>query len=99
MKKQISCLVALTVVASMGVAHAATFTVTSTASSGPGSFSQAILDADASADPAPIIAFNIAGAGPHYIAPPVGGFPLLIKDNLLQPAGFVGEHQADHANQ
>ena len=28
------------------------------------------------------IAFDIPGAGPHYLQTPVGGFPLLIKDNV-----------------
>jgi hypothetical protein len=60
---------------------AATFTVTTTAPDGPGSFSQAIRDANASSDPVNTIAFNIQGAGPHYINPPPGGFPLLTKDN------------------
>jgi len=59
-------------------AHAGTYTVTTTASDGPGSFSQAIRDADA--DPGSTIAFNIAGAGPHYIVPPMNGFPLIIAD-------------------
>jgi len=28
------------------------------------------------------IAFNIPGAGPHYLETPAGGFPVLIKDNV-----------------
>ncbi|MHB8894823.1 MAG: beta strand repeat-containing protein [Candidatus Geothermincolia bacterium] len=50
-----------------GPARAATFTVTNTNDSGPGSLRQAILDANLSAGADDII-FNIAGAGPHTIA-------------------------------
>ena len=46
-----------------------TFTVTRTADSGAGSLRQAILDANARAGIADIIAFSIAGAGVHTIAP------------------------------
>jgi hypothetical protein len=47
-------------------ATAATFTVTSNHDSGPGSFRQALLDANSSPGPA-IIEFNIPGDGPHVI--------------------------------
>ncbi len=47
---------------------AATFTVTNTDDSGPGSLRQAILDANASGE-VDTIAFNIPGAGVHTIAP------------------------------
>jgi hypothetical protein len=57
--------------------------VTTTASSGAGSLTQAILDAAASADPINTIAFNIPGTGPFRIAPPVGGFPLVTKANTI----------------
>lgn len=46
--------------------HAATFTVTSTADSGPGTLRQAIADANAAAG-SDEIAFAIPGAGPHVI--------------------------------
>ncbi len=82
MKNSIIRLAAFALTGMFATAHAAIFTVTTTASDGPGSFSKAIRDADASPDLAPVIAFNIAGAGPHYIAPPVGGFPLIYKDNV-----------------
>lgn len=49
--------------------HAATFTVTTTADSGPGSLRQAILDANASVGVTDTIAFSIPGAGPHTIQP------------------------------
>ena len=82
MKKRIlQTTLALSIASLIGGARAANFTVTTTASDGPGSFSQAIRDADASAGAA-TINFNIAGAGPHYITPPAAGFPLVTKDNL-----------------
>lgn len=87
----------------IGTAQAATFTVTNTASDGPGSFSQALRDVAASADPANTIAFNIPGAGPHYINPPSGGFPLLIKDNTTidgytQPGSSVNTNPITQTN-
>src|SRR6185369_5159213 len=50
------------------LAAAATFTVTNTNDSGAGSLRQAILDANATAG-FDTVAFNIAGTGPHTIAP------------------------------
>ena len=47
---------------------AATFTVTNTADSGPGSLRQAVLDANANPG-ADTIAFDITGSGVHTIAP------------------------------
>ena len=47
-------------------AHATTFTVINTNSSGPGSFSQAISSANAATGPDEIV-FQIPGAGPHRI--------------------------------
>ena len=95
--------IVLILTACIGMAHAATFTVSTTASNGAGSFSQAIRDADASADPANTIRFNIPGAGPHYIAPPVGGFPLVIKDNTTidgysQPGSSVNTRPITQTN-
>jgi hypothetical protein len=54
----------------------ATFTVTNTNDSGPGSLRQAILDANANPGP-DVIEFNIAGAGPHVITPAAGGLPFI----------------------
>lgn len=50
-------------------ALAATFTVTSTADSGPGTLRQAIVDANICATGPHTIAFNIPGTGPHLIQP------------------------------
>jgi len=103
MKRKLVFLIGFTLTVFVGVASAVTFTVTTTASSGAGSFAQAIRDADASADPAPIIAFNIPGAGPHHLAPPAGGFPLVTKDNLTidgysQPGSSVNTRPITQTN-
>lgn len=67
--------------------QAATFTVTNTNDSGPGSLRQAILDAE-NASGADKIAFNIPGDGPHRIAP-VAALPQLrgavTVDGFTQP--------------
>lgn len=73
---QILTLVGLLTCAAM--ARAATYTVTTTASDGAGSFSQAIRDADA--NPGSTINFNIPGGGIKRIVPPLKGFPLIIAD-------------------
>jgi uncharacterized repeat protein (TIGR01451 family) len=71
-------------------AYGATFTVTITQDSGPGSFRQALLDAEATDEP-DTIEFNIAGDGPHTISPamplPVSTHPLVIN-GYSQPGGI-----------
>jgi hypothetical protein len=52
--------------------------VTTAASSGPGSL-LAALTAVQNGD---TIAFNIPGAGPHYIATPAGGYPYITANNI-----------------
>jgi len=74
-----------------GAASAAVFTVTNTNASGPGSFQQAI--ADANNNPGlDTIAFNIPGSGPQTISPtsllPIIIDPVVI-DGTTQP-GFAG---------
>jgi hypothetical protein len=81
----------LLLVAVASVAGAATYTVTNTSNSGPGSFRQAILDANASGTSS-TIAFNIGGGGAHTITltttlPPVT-VPIVI-DGTTQP-GYSG---------
>src|SRR5262245_23831799 len=66
---------------------AATFTVTNTSDSGPGSLRQAILDANGNAG-LDTIAFNIPGAGVHTITPATPFDPLIdpvIIDGYTQP--------------
>lgn len=103
MKARILSLIALTSLVASDIAYTATFTVTTAASNGAGSFSQAIRDADASADAVNTIRFNIPGAGPHYITPPVGGFPIVTKDNLTidgysQPGSSVNTRPITQTN-
>jgi hypothetical protein len=60
-----------------------TYTVTSTADSGPGSLRQAILDTNVTAvGPTVTIAFGIPGAGPHVIAP-LTQLPAIERGNLV----------------
>ena len=76
----------------MDAAAAATFTVTTTADSGPGSFRQAILDANAAGD-LDTIQFSIPGTGPFSIAPTSPLPPLLspvVIDATTQP-GYVNQ--------
>ena len=67
--------------------HAATFTVTNTNDSGPGSLRQAILDANTSLG-TDTIDFNIPGTGPHTIQP-LSALPTItdsvIIDGYTQP--------------
>ena len=70
---------------------AATFTVTSTNDSGPGSLRQAILDANANPGP-DTIAFNIPGTGVHTIRPTTALDPIfeaVTIDGYTQPGSAV----------
>ncbi len=75
-------------------AGASTLVVTNTNDSGPGSFRQALADANADAGPRDTITFNIPGAGPHTIRPtklpdlPTITQPVII-DGTTQP-GYAG---------
>jgi hypothetical protein len=74
----------------------ATFTVTNTDDSGPGSLRQAILDANANAG-LDTIAFNVPGAGVHTIAP-VTNFANILEavviDGYTQPGTSVNTDPA-----
>lgn len=80
-------LLVIALLASAAAGSAATFTVTNTNDSGAGSLRDAITQANAAAG-ADTIAFNIAGSGPHTIAPttplPAINSPALI-DGYTQP--------------
>jgi len=62
-------------------AYAATFTVTNTNDSGPGSLRQAITDANASLG-LDTIAFNIPGLGPHTIQL-LSGLPAILDPVVI----------------
>ena len=76
---------------------AATYTVTTTADSGPGSLRQAILDANANPG-ADTIAFSIAGSGVHTIAP-AGQLPTITDavtiDGYTQPGSSANTNPPD----
>ncbi len=84
-------LAAIVLLLTAAYAQAATFTVTSTADSGPNTLRQAILDSNAAGPGPNLINFNIAGAGPHTItvltALPLVTVPVTI-DATTQP-GYV----------
>ena len=67
-------------------ATAATFTVTNTMDSGPGSLRQAILDANISSG-SDLIAFNIPGSGVHTIS------PLSALPDITEPLSIDGYTQ------
>src|SRR5262245_53559658 len=70
----------------------ATFTVANTLDSGPGSFRQAILDANASAATPHTIRFAIPGTAPFTIAPQTP-LPALVRPTAVDgtsQAGFAG---------
>ena len=79
---------------------AATFTVTTTADTGPGSLRQAILDANGNAG-ADTIEFNIPGSGVHTISPVTGLPPItgpVTIDGYTQPgAGANTDAAGDNA--
>jgi hypothetical protein len=93
MKIIINCCIAITLVVYIllvggsGEVEAASFIVTNTNDSGPGSLRQAILDTNANPG-TDTIAFNIPGAGPHTIQPasalPTITDPVVI-DGYTQP--------------
>lgn len=65
------------------LAQAATITVTTKDNaSGPGDGLISLDEALRSATDGDTIRFNIAGAGPHHIATPLGGYPLITAHNL-----------------
>jgi hypothetical protein len=66
------------VLATVSAVHAATNTVTTADGTGPGSLTEAInalQDGDT-------VAFNIPGAGVHYINTPTNGYPLITNNNI-----------------
>lgn len=83
---------ALLLALTAGAATAATFTVTNTSDTGPGSFRQALLDANALAG-LDTIAFAIPGGGVHTILPATE-FP-----HITDPVTIDGTTQPGYAGQ
>jgi uncharacterized repeat protein (TIGR01451 family) len=87
-----SLTVVVAVVCGFGlVLHAGTYTVTNTASSGPGSLRQAILDANSGTCPSPCtIQFNIpgpAGPGGVHVIQPNSKLPWITASNVTIDGG------------
>ncbi len=76
-------------------AAAATFTVTNTNDTGPGSFRQALLDANAAAGLDTIV-FNIPGAGVHTITTPATDLPNITSPVLID--GYTQLGSAPNTN-
>jgi hypothetical protein len=89
MKNKVPYIAAL-LTALIGVAQATTVTVTveddGVSNIGAnGTFYWALTNCNAG----DTIAFNIPGAGPHYLKPPVGGFPLVYQKHNLTIDGYT----------
>ena len=88
-----SLLISVALAGTLFAGHAATITVTTTASAGAGSLSAA-LSAIQAGD---TIAFNIPGDGPHVIATPPGGHPLITAHNVTID-GYTQPGSAPNSN-
>jgi len=98
MKKTYS-LVLVGALAFVPIARAVDRIVTTTAGTGPGSLTAAIV---AAAD-GDTIKFNIPGAGVKYIATPAGGYPFITNNNLTidgysQPGSSPNTHSIHEPN-
>ncbi|MBL9168092.1 MAG: hypothetical protein JNN07_10155 [Verrucomicrobiales bacterium] len=65
-----------------GSLNAATLTVTTTDNENPAAGSLSLKQALEQAQNGDTVAFNIPGDGPHYIATPFGGYPVVRASNL-----------------
>jgi hypothetical protein len=63
------------------ISHAATITVTTADNANPGG-QKSLLQALTEAQDGDTIAFNISGAGPHYLLTPANGYPYIRQNNL-----------------
>jgi YVTN family beta-propeller protein len=77
-------------VAAINIPPPQIFQVTTAADSGPGSFRQAIVDANANEGAFDTIAFNIPGPGPHTIA------PLSFLPVVTDPVNIDGTTEPDY---
>ncbi len=99
MKKRILHLAAIGITVLMGVAQAATVTVTVVDDGvsnigAPGTFYWALTNANAN----DTIAFNIPGAGPHYLQIPPLGFPIIHRKHNLTIDGFTQPGASPNSN-
>ncbi len=88
-KRIIQSSIAVALMAFIGAASAATVTVTvkddGVNMGVPGTFYWALTNCN----PGDTIAFNIAGAGPHFLQVPLGGFPLLYQKHRVTIDGYT----------
>ena len=78
MNRDVRLLAAIALAVPVLTVHAAVISVTSTNNPGAGSLFQALSSVQAG----DVIQFNIPGAGPHYIATPVDGYPYITANNV-----------------
>src|ERR1043166_842424 len=83
MKNRIICPVVLVLTAFLQVAQAATITVNTADNTDFGAGKPNLVYALTNISDGYTIAFNISGAGPHHLITPVGGYPLITKNNLV----------------
>ena len=83
MKKIVLSFLVLGGVAFVPFADAAIITVTTTNNASPAAGETSLLQAITNASDGDQIRFNIPGAGPHYIATPSAGYPLIKANNLV----------------
>ncbi len=98
MRKNLLSSIALSLTAMMGVASAATVTVTvkdNGANMGvPGTFYWALTNCN----PGDTIAFNISGPGAHFLQVPPGGFPLIYQKHGITVDGYSQPGAAANSN-
>src|SRR5688572_28582436 len=82
MKNRILQLAVIIFTGFLGVAQAATIVVNTADNADFGAGKINLVRALTNVNNGDMIAFNIPGAGPHYLESPAEGFPLLIKDNV-----------------
>ena len=103
MKKHIRCLAALTIAASVGVAQAKTITVNTANNADFSAGKTNLVTAIKALADGDTIAFNIPGAGPHYLLTPVDGYPLITNnsvtlDGYSQPGAVANSNPIHAAN-
>jgi hypothetical protein len=82
MKNRITTSIILTLAILTGAANAATITVNTADNTDFSAGKTNLVTALLAANDGDTVAFNIPGAGPHYLLTPVGGYPRITKNRL-----------------
>ena len=82
MKIRNHCLNLLLFTGALGISQGATITVNTADSTDFSAGKTNLVYALTNLNNGDTIAFNIPGAGPHFLETPAGGFPIVIKDNV-----------------